>query len=170
MFLFLPTSNPASKYHFQYLHYHFQGSALSLPGTCIIASKDLHYCLRGPALLLQDLHFTSRTCIIASRDLHYCLWGPAFSPPGPALLLPDLHSWFWTCIFTSGTCIITSITCIIASGPASFYRNSSVQLIKTNRRKWTFIFTSFGRIFKWNGANGCFCPYGPPPGSIFLVE
>ena len=67
------------------------GPALSLPGTCIIASKDLHYCFRGPALLLPDLHFhlrtliiTSGTCIIASR---------------PTLFLPDLH--YFTVTFPS---------------------------------------------------------------------
>ena len=39
------------------------------------------------------------TCIITSRDLHYCFWGPAFSLPGPALLLPELH--YFTVTFPS---------------------------------------------------------------------
>ena len=45
--------------------------------------------LPGPALSLPG------TCIITSEDLHYCFRGPAFSLPGPALLLPDLHYHFW---------------------------------------------------------------------------
>ena len=57
------------------------GHKISLP-TCIITSRDLHYCFRGPALLLL------RTCIIASR--------PAFSLPGPAL---SLHYCLQTCNF-----------------------------------------------------------------------
>ena len=68
------------------------GPALSLPGTCIITSKDLHYCFWGPALLLP------RTCIIASRPA-FSLSGPALSLPGPALLLPDLH--YFTVTFPS---------------------------------------------------------------------
>ena len=38
----------------------FPGPVLSLPGTCIIASEDLHFHFR-------DLHFCFRTCIITSR-------------------------------------------------------------------------------------------------------
>ena len=66
--------NSSPKYHFQDLHYHFQGPALSLPGTCIIASedlhfhfRDLHYCFRTCIITSGTCIITSRTCIIASR-------------------------------------------------------------------------------------------------------
>ena len=63
------------------------GTALSLPGACIIASEDLHFDLRDLHYCFRTCIITSGTCIITSRDLHYCFRGPAFSLPGPALLL-----------------------------------------------------------------------------------
>ena len=80
VFLLLPTSIPAPKYHFRDLHYHFQGPALSLPRTCIIASKDLHFHFRDLHFHFRGLHYCFRTCIITSG----------------------------TCIITSRTCIIAS--------------------------------------------------------------
>ena len=53
------------------------GPALSLPGTCIITSRDLHYCFRLPALMHSDLYFYF-------QDLHYHF--------------QDLHYYFRTCI------------------------------------------------------------------------
>ena len=68
------------------------GPALSLPGTCIIASRGLHDGFRAPVLFLP------RTCIIASGP-EFSLPGPEFSLSGPALLLPDLH--YFTVTFPS---------------------------------------------------------------------
>ena len=73
MFPILSTSISATKYLLQDLHYHFQGPALSLPGTCIITSedvhfhlRDLHYCFRTWIFSSGTFIITSRACIIAS--------------------------------------------------------------------------------------------------------
>ena len=58
--------------------------------------------LPGPALSLPG------TCIITSRELHYCFRGPAFSLPGPAILLSDLHYHFQDLHYCFRTCIIFS--------------------------------------------------------------
>ena len=92
--------------------------------------------LPGPALSLPG------TCIIISRDLHYCFRGHAFSLPGPALLLPGLHYHFQgPALLLLRTCIFSSRTCIIASGPALFYRNHFVTKNKIKRKEINLIGT-----------------------------
>ena len=41
-------------------------------GTCIITSRDLHYCFQGPVLLHPDLHFHFQDLHYHFQDLHDC--------------------------------------------------------------------------------------------------
>ena len=62
---------------------------LSIPVTCFVTHKDLHYHFQGPALSL------TRTCIITSVVEYFHLREPALPLPGPCIVTYDeLHYHF----------------------------------------------------------------------------
>ena len=61
------------------------GPALSLPGTRIIASKDLHYCFQGPALLLPGPVLLLQGSALLISEPVLLLQGPALLLLGPTL-------------------------------------------------------------------------------------